>query len=66
MWVEKFQTKNLKLDNYGITDLNQIFYNLSYDELYHHELNPHLEGFEKGYVTNLGAITVDTGAFQEQ
>lgn len=36
MWVEKFQTKNLKLDNYGITDLNQIFYNLSYDELYHH------------------------------
>jgi phosphoenolpyruvate carboxykinase (ATP) len=63
MWVEKFQTKNLKLENYGITDINQIFYNLSYDELYHHELNPHLEGYEKGYVTNLGAIAVDTGIF---
>lgn len=63
MWTEKFQTKNVKLENYGITDVHQIFYNLSYDELYHHEMNPHLEGFERGYITNLGAVAVDTGIF---
>ena len=51
------------LNSYGINDVQDIYYNISYDELYKHETNPNLEGFEKGYVTNLGAVTVDTGIF---
>lgn len=49
--------------SYGIQDTQEIYYNISYDALYEHETNPELEGFEKGYVTNLGAVTVDTGIF---
>ena len=51
------------LKEYGITDAKEIFYNLSYDELYKHETHPSLEGFEKGFETNTGAVTVDTGIF---
>jgi phosphoenolpyruvate carboxykinase (ATP) len=53
----------LDLSKYGITDVQEIFHNLSYDELYKHELNPELEGFEKGYLTDTGAVTVDTGIY---
>jgi phosphoenolpyruvate carboxykinase (ATP) len=53
----------LDLSKYGITDVKEIYHNLSYDELYNHELNPELEGFEKGTLTNLGAVAVDTGIF---
>ncbi len=53
----------LDLSKYGITDVKEIFHNLSYDEFYKHETNPELEGFEKAYKTNLGALTVDTGIF---
>lgn len=55
--------KKLNLEKYGIKDVNEIYYNLSFDELFKHETDPSLEGFEKGYVTDLGAITVDTGIF---
>jgi len=51
------------LSRYGIASPSEIFYNLSYDELYEHETNPLLEGFEKGFVTNSGAVAVDTGIF---
>jgi phosphoenolpyruvate carboxykinase (ATP) len=51
------------LKKYGITDSKEIFHNLSYDELYVHETNPRLKGLEKGFVTNTGAVTVDTGVF---
>ena len=54
---------NLDLSKYGITDVEEIFHNLSYDELYKHETDPSLEGYERGYVTDLGAVTVDTGIF---
>jgi phosphoenolpyruvate carboxykinase (ATP) len=53
----------LDLSKYGITDVKEIFHNLSYEELYNHETNPKLEGFEKSYVTSLGALSVDTGIF---
>jgi len=55
--------KKLDLTQYGISDVQEIFYNLSYDELYAHETDPSLEGFEKGFVTNTGAVNVDTGIF---
>jgi phosphoenolpyruvate carboxykinase (ATP) len=55
--------KKINLENYGINNVKEIFYNLSFDELYKQETNPSLEGFEKGYVTDLGAVAVDTGVF---
>ncbi len=54
---------NLDLSKYGISDVKEIFYNPSYETLYEHETNPELEGFERGYITNLGAVAVDTGIF---
>ncbi len=53
----------LDLTKYGITDTKEIFHNLSYDELYQHEIDPSLEGYEKGQVTELGAVNVMTGVF---
>ena len=52
-----------ELYEYGICDVEQIFYNLSHDELFKHETNPDLNGYEKGFVTNTGAVAVDTGIF---
>ena len=51
------------LSNLGIKQVKELYYNLSYDELFIHETNNNLEGYEKGIVTNLGAVAVDTGIF---
>ena len=51
------------LNELGIKDPKEIIYNPSYDELYKYELSPELEGYEKGYVTELGAVNVMTGKF---
>ena len=53
----------LGLDKVGITEWKELFRNLTYNELYDHELNPKNESWAKGKVTNLGAVTVDTGRF---
>ena len=55
--------KKLDLSQYGITEVDKIYHNLSYDELYKHETDSSLEGYEKGHVTSLGAVAVDTGVF---
>ena len=55
--------KSLDLTKYGITDVTTIYHNLSYEELFKHETNPGLEGFERAFVTSTGAINVDTGIF---
>jgi phosphoenolpyruvate carboxykinase (ATP) len=52
-----------QLEKVGITGVNKIYYNLPYDELYEHETNPKLEGFEKGQVSELGAVNVMTGIY---
>jgi len=52
-----------ELESYGLKDFAEVYHNLSYDELFEHETNPNLEGFEKGFVTENGTITVDTGIF---
>ncbi len=54
---------HLDLSKYGINDVKEVFYNSSFETLYEHETNPELEGFERGFLTNLGAIAVDTGIF---
>ena len=51
------------LNNLGIKNVNEIIYNPSYDELYNSELDKNLEGFERGYLTELGAVNVMTGKF---
>lgn len=51
------------LKSYGINDVQEVFHNISYEELYQHETNTELSGFDRGYLTNLGAVTVDTGEF---
>ncbi len=55
--------KNLDLSKYGITDVQKIYHNISYDELFEHELDPNLEGYEKGVLTEFGAVAVDTGIY---
>ncbi len=54
---------NINLKKYGIADVSEIVYNPSYDFLYHEELKPDLEGFEKGVLTELGAVNVKTGVY---
>ncbi|MCM1041865.1 MAG: phosphoenolpyruvate carboxykinase (ATP) [Bacteroides sp.] len=51
------------LESYGLSGVKEIFYNLSYDELFKHESNPALSGFDRCYLTETGAMTVDTGIF---
>ena len=51
------------LEKFGITNVKRIYHNLSYEELYEHETNPALKGYDKGFVTNTGAVAVDTGVF---
>jgi phosphoenolpyruvate carboxykinase (ATP) len=51
------------LKSYGLDQVKEVYYNLSYEELFAHETNPELGGFEKGFVTNTGAVAVDTGIY---
>jgi len=51
------------LEGYGITGVKEIIYNPSYDTLFEHETDPDLEGFERGQVSELGAVNVMTGRF---
>jgi phosphoenolpyruvate carboxykinase (ATP) len=53
----------LDLSKYGITDVADVVYNPSYDKLFEEETKPELEGFEKGQVTELGAVNVMTGIY---
>lgn len=53
----------IHLEQYGIQGVEQIYYNLAYDDLYQHEMDSELEGFERGRLSNLGAVNVDTGIF---
>jgi len=51
------------LKGYGIHDVKEIYHNPTYDLLYEHELNSDLEGYEKGKLSELGAVNVMTGKF---
>ncbi|AEX99970.1 phosphoenolpyruvate carboxykinase [Oceanimonas sp. GK1] len=57
------KAQQLGLSRYGITDVTEVLYNPSYDLLFEEETRADLEGFEKGVVTSLGAVAVDTGIF---
>ena len=55
--------KEIDLNKYGITGTTEIVYNPSYDCLYEEELKPELTGYEKGQLTELGAVNVMTGIY---
>ena len=54
---------NLDLTKYGINGTVEIVHNPSYDVLFAEETKPGLEGYEKGQVTELGAVNVMTGVY---
>ena len=55
--------KNLDLTKYGINGVKEIIHNPSYEDLFIAETDPSLEGFEKGQVTELGAVNVMIGIY---
>ncbi len=55
--------KQIDLAKYGITGVTEIVYNPSYETLYKEETNPNLTGFDRGQLTELGAINVMTGVY---
>ncbi len=54
---------NIDLKKYGIKGVKEVLYNPTYEVLYNEETKPGLEGFDKGQVTELGAINVMTGVY---
>lgn len=56
-------TKSISLEKYGILTPKEIVYNPSFDVLFNEELNPDLVGYERGQLTELGAVNVMTGEF---
>ena len=55
--------KNIDLTKYGINGVKEIVYNPSYEMLFEEETKPTLEGYEKGQVSELGAVNVMTGIY---
>ena len=53
----------VNLSKYGITGTTEIVRNPSYELLFKEETKPDLEGFEKGQVSELGAVNVMTGEY---
>ena len=51
------------LASYGIEGAQEVIYNPSYEELFKDEMDPSLTGFEKGVMTELGAVNVMTGIY---
>ena len=51
------------LEERGITNVKEIIHNPSYELLFKEETSSSLEGYEKGQVTELGAVNVMTGVY---
>ncbi|MDR0295036.1 MAG: phosphoenolpyruvate carboxykinase (ATP) [Prevotellaceae bacterium] len=54
---------DLDLNEYGITSVKELIHNPSYEQLFQAEMSAKNEGFEKGVLTNTGAVAVKTGVF---
>ena len=46
----------IDLTKYGIQDAQEIVYNPSYEQLFEEETKPSLSGYEKGTITESGAV----------
>ena len=53
----------IDLKKYGITGTTEVVHNPSYEMLFEEETKPGLEGYEKGQVSELGAVNVMTGVY---
>ena len=53
----------LDLTKYGIIGTPEIIHNPSFEALYEAEMDPALTGYEKGVLTELGAVNVMTGIY---
>ncbi|MBQ8919886.1 MAG: phosphoenolpyruvate carboxykinase (ATP) [Acidaminococcaceae bacterium] len=53
----------VNLEQYGITGATEVIYNPSYEFLFEEEMRPDLEGFEKGKLSEMGAVNVRTGIY---
>ncbi|MDO5545455.1 MAG: phosphoenolpyruvate carboxykinase (ATP) [Eubacteriales bacterium] len=53
----------IDLSKYGISGVTEIVHNPSYEALFEAEMDPTLEGYEKGQLTELGAVNVMTGVY---
>ena len=54
---------SLDLSVYGIKGTKEVVYNPSYEQLFKEEMKEELEGYEKGQLTELGAVNVMTGVY---
>ena len=54
---------NIDLSKYGINGTTEVVHNPSYEDLFQAETDPTLEGYEKGQLTELGAVNVMTGIY---
>ena len=53
----------IDLAKYGITGVEEVLYNPSYETLFEEETKEGLTGFDKGVVTEMGAVNVMTGVY---
>ena len=53
----------INLSKYGITGTTEIVHNPSYEQLFEEETKADLIGYEKGQVSELGAVNVKTGVY---
>lgn len=61
--MEHTKTVSIDLTKHGLKDVKEVIHNPSYEMLFEEETRPDLVGYEKGILTNSGAISVDTGIF---
>ncbi len=54
---------DLDLSKYGISGTMEILHNPTYEKLFEDEMQVGLEGYEKGQLTEMGAINVMTGVY---
>lgn len=54
---------SIDLSSYGICNVQEIVHNPSYEQLFAEETRDDLKGFEKGVITESGAVAVRTGIF---
>ncbi|MFH0754251.1 MAG: phosphoenolpyruvate carboxykinase (ATP) [Candidatus Omnitrophota bacterium] len=55
--------RNLRLERHGITQYEEVFYNLSTEALIKHIISNDTPVNERGVMTSTGAVAIDTGKF---
>ena len=53
----------IDLTKYRITDVTEIVYNPSFEQLFEEEMKPGLTGYDVGQISELGAVNVMTGVY---